>query len=133
MPVYSIATKKPLPQNKINAIADAMTNIHCGLTGAPTEFMNVIFMTGNSLKGGKKISLNANIRQGGNRGQELLNTMQNQLEQSLINIMNLPAKKVEVNLIGFEASWAIEGGVILPDPGDDDAWLMHKNAKLNKS
>lgn len=129
MPVYSIATNEPLPQDKMNAIADAMTNIHCGLTDAPSEFMNVIFMTGNTLKGGKKISLNANIREGGNRGQDLLDTMHHQLQQSLMKIMSLPAKKTEVNLIGFQASWAIEGGMILPDPGDDEAWLQRKTVK----
>ncbi|MGB1580436.1 MAG: tautomerase family protein [Nevskiales bacterium] len=126
MPVYTLACRKALPDTSRKRIADAITDIHCETTGAPSEFVNVVFMDGHRVKGGKQIAVNGNVRSGGNRNEELTDRLRDKLHAGIAAAAGLAEPSVAVTLIGFPASWAMEGGEILPEPGAEDAWLKRK-------
>ena len=126
MPVYNIASHSALPYATRKRTADAITDIHCSLTGAPAEFVNVIFMEGHPIKDGHDIGVVCNVRSGGNRNDELTENLRQKIRDGVAEATGLPTDKVLATLLGFPASWAMEGGEILPEPGEEDAWLARK-------
>lgn len=126
MPVYNIASRHALPHATRKQTADAITDIHCGLTGAPAEFVNVIFMEGHPVKGGHALGVVCNVRKGGNRNAELTESLRLKIRDGVAKATGLPPDKVLATLLGFPASWAMEGGEILPEPGEEAAWLDRK-------
>lgn len=123
MPVYNIATNYPLNYEVRKATAARITDIHCRLTGAPPEFVNVIFMHGHPLKKGKELSVICNVRSGGNRNAELTEDLRVAIRNGISETTGYPQQEVSAHLLGFPASWAMEGGEILPEPGEETAWL----------
>lgn len=123
MPVYTLANRGASNAASNQKIADAIADIHCDTTGAPPEFVNVLFMDNHPLKGGATLSVTGNVRSGGNRNQELTNTLRENLRNGIAHAAGLPNSKVTIELIGFPASWGMEGGEILPEPGEEAEWL----------
>ncbi len=123
MPLYNVASRGPLSYETRRKAAEAITDIHCGLTGAPPEFVNVIFMEGHKLKGGSTISVICNVRNGGNRNQELTENLRIRIRDGVADATGISPEHVSASLLGFPASWAMEGGEILPEPGEEEAWL----------
>ncbi len=128
MPLYTIATRKPLSEQMRFDIAQTITDVHCGITGAPPEFVNVIFMTGYRLRRGSKIGVNGNVRTGGNRGQEIFERINKTIHEEVAKTANLKASKVFVKLIGIDYRWVVEGAMTMPAPGEEGDWLERKNA-----
>lgn len=123
MPVYTLACAEALAQPQRKAVADAITDIHCRVTGAPPEFVNVLFMDGHQIAAGKRIGVLGNVRSGGNRNRELTDSLREQLHAGIAQAAGMAPEALSVDLLGFPASWAMEGGEILPEPGEEAAWL----------
>lgn len=130
MPVYNVATRKPVAYETRKKAAGAITDIHCGLTGAPAEFVNVIFMEGHRLKGGHAVGVVCNVRSGGNRNAELTENLRLKIREGVSEAMGVAPDKVLATLLGFPANWAMEGGEVLPEPGDEAAWLQRAEGQL---
>lgn len=128
MPLYTIATRKPLPEDTRFGIAQVITDVHCGITGAPAEFVNVIFMTGYRMKRGTVLGLNGNVRTGGNRDAELYERLKTSMHTRVAEAAGLSLPQVLVTLIGVEYNWVVEGGMEMPAPGEEKGWLEKKNA-----
>jgi hypothetical protein len=128
MPLYTIATRKPLAEDLRFAIAQTITDVHCGLTGAPPEFVNVIFMTGYRMRRGCVLGLNGNVRIGGNRGRQLYDDLNKTLHAEVAKTSGIDPAQVFVKLIGVEFNWVVEGAMTMPAPGDEGDWLERKNA-----
>lgn len=126
MPLYTVSCRKPLQQDERQAVTTTITDTHCHVTDAPPEFVNVIFMDGYPLKNGWSISVIGGVRSGGNRNEELIEKLRHTLQTNIGSVANLPVNKIGVELIGVKASWVMEGGRILPEPGKEQDWL--KNA-----
>ena len=80
MPLYEcVTTAGTLNEDQREQIADAITQAHCELTGAPVELVHVIFSDiprGNSYSGGKRATptvIRGNIRAG--RSDEVRHTL----------------------------------------------------------
>lgn len=123
MPLYSLACRRPLPQGIREAVSTAITDTHCGVTDAPPEFVNVIFMDGYPLKNGWSLAVVGGVRSGGNRNAQLIETLRQTLHDNICAAADLPAHAVGIELVGVRASWVMEGGKILPEPGDEGGWL----------
>ncbi|MBO9413576.1 MULTISPECIES: hypothetical protein [unclassified Ruegeria] len=128
MPLYTIATRKPLPEQMRFDIAQTITDVHCGLTGAPPEFVNVIFMTGYRMRRGAFLGLNGNVRIGGNRGDDLYEQLNRKLLAQVAQVAKLDPAAVLVKLIGVEFNWVVEGAMTMPAPGEEGDWLERKKA-----
>lgn len=123
MPVYTLANRHQSNADTNQKIANRITDIHCETTGAPPEFVNVLFMDNHPLKHGALLSVTGNVRSGGNRNQELTDQLRQALLEGIADAAGIDTDKVAIELIGFPASWGMEGGEILPEPGDEAAWL----------
>ncbi|MEM7466602.1 MAG: 4-oxalocrotonate tautomerase [Pseudomonadota bacterium] len=104
-------------------VAQVITGIHCSITGAPPEFVNVVFMEGHRVRDGKQLAITGTVRKGGNRNKELTDNLKDQIHNEVAHAIGIEQTQVLTTLIGFPASWAMEGGEILPEPGDESAWL----------
>lgn len=127
MPLYTLACRDPLPQTTREAIATTITDTHCEVTDAPPEFVNVVFMDGYSLKRGWTIAVIGGVRSGGNRNAELIARLRQSLLENIAAAAALPTNRVGIELIGVKASWVMEGGKILPEPGAEGDWLKKSN------
>lgn len=123
MPLYTLASHKPLTYAVREAVATAITDIHCLVTGAPAQFVNVIFMFGHSVSDGKRISVIGNVRSGGNRTEDVLLRLSDQLQTGIADKSNTALGKVSVRLVGVPSSWVMEGGQMMPEPGAEVEWL----------
>ena len=111
-------------------IAKDITDIHCDVTGAPATFVHVFFFEGVPLPvpGVVSAHLQGSIRAG--RTDKQKKTMVDQMKNSIAHHAVLEATDVSVDLADVPASWVMEGGDLLPEPGEEEAWLIAHEAKL---
>jgi phenylpyruvate tautomerase PptA (4-oxalocrotonate tautomerase family) len=130
MPLYEcVTTAGTLNEDQREQIADAITQAHCELTGAPVELVHVIFSDiprGNSYSGGKRATptvIRGNIRAG--RSDEVRHTLMKRISDAYIDATGVDPKTVLVAVADFPPSWGMEGGLIMPDvtPESEEAWL----------
>jgi len=117
VPLYNLACRAPLAAGTRSEVARAITDTHCGLTGAPRHFVNVVFLDNYPLRGRLAIDVIAAVRSGGDRGPAELAQLEKAMQQTIADAADLPLERVGISLTGFPAHWIIEGGQILPDPG----------------
>jgi len=119
MPFYNCACSRDLGEDKQARIAEVIGTIHCGLTGAPLHFVNVLFLKKYRLRRGEIVSIIGNVRTGGNRTPELIERLRRDLQASVARAASLAPSEVVVKLISIKADWVMEGGRIVPEPGEE--------------
>lgn len=108
-------------------IARGITDIHCGLTGAPRQFVHVIFSEYTSENGfsagepSRASLVRGFIRVG--RTQEVKEELLREISELWIREAGTPPENLLVSLSENPGTNAMEGGVLLPHPKDDEAWL----------
>ena len=122
MPLYNFSTQDNFPEDLRQGVADIITDVHCELTGAPRTFVNVIFNEGIPIEKHLDFHLLGNIRQGRTGEQRL--QLADTLAERLGKLLNAPPQSRQVELFDVPASWVMEGGAILPEPGspEEAAW-----------
>ena len=131
MPTYIVTA----PQGRLltaqkSMLAEAITRVHCDITGAPSYFAQVIFYDvpeGNYFVGGKALEgldhvyLHGTIRAGRDATTK---------EHMLVELMKVVSKSaqleehcVQVYLSEIPARQVLEFGKILPLPGEEVAWF----------
>ena len=113
------------------AISAAITDVHCGLTNAPRRFVNVIFLEvddgseiADSHGNGTLSYKTPYFVAGGNRAGRAPEMKQQILDELLARISEIsgvPRHEVSGHISDAPASWTMEGGKILPDPGAESA------------
>lgn len=121
MPLYRCmvpSARVPMPCRQ--AIAQAITKAHCDATGAPAIFVHVFFFDspGND---DAPVLVNGSIRAGRNAEQK--SQIATQVKAAFAQLAGVPAEQTIVQLNDVPASWLMEGGRIMPEPGEEDAWL----------
>jgi phenylpyruvate tautomerase PptA (4-oxalocrotonate tautomerase family) len=119
MPLYNLACRSSLDPDLRRRVAIAITETHCGLTGAPAAFVNVIFADGYPLKSGLAIDAVGGVRNDGNRTPELIERLRVALRDAIAAAAQLGAAQVAVELVGVPSSWVMEGGKVMPAPGTE--------------
>lgn len=122
MPLYNVASPGALSPEDRKRIADSILETHCAITKAPPAFVNVVFPQGFKLRRGLQLSMIGSVRGGGNRDASTMAELQRALRTRTAAAINADPGSVEVELLELPASWVIEGGKILPDPGDEAGW-----------
>ncbi|MFR9752303.1 4-oxalocrotonate tautomerase [Nocardia sp. 004] len=125
MPLYNIATRRELSPRLRTAVAQVVLDTHCEITEAPPAFVNVVFPQGYPLRSGVELSMIGSVREGGNRDAALLARLERELRTRIAHAAGVPPAAVEVTLMGVPASWVMEGGRIMPEPGEEQDWLQH--------
>lgn len=125
MPLYTVSTHKPLDETQKQKIVAGITRIHCQLTNAPAMFVQVVFSFNVPLNKNKKVHLIGSIRSGrsGDLKQKLIDQFKHLFSETLAGGRDI----THIVLIDVPASWILEGGEIMPEPGEEAAWLKRLN------
>lgn len=126
MPLYICgAPADALDDGKRRRIAEAITRIHCELTGAPPTFAHVVFDESKA-----EYSVFGTIRAG--RTEEVKADLRRQMARAVAETVGVEADKVGVLTADVPASWVMEGGALLPEPGEEDEWLAAHASGANR-
>jgi hypothetical protein len=128
MPLYNLASRAALDEVTRERVAQAVTRAHCEVTGAPAEFVNVLFVHGFPLKGALQIDAIGGVRKGGNRTAAVVERLRSALREAIVQASGNAADQVAVTLIGIPSNWVMEGGRVMPDPGAEEQWLAKRAA-----
>lgn len=124
MPLYLCNAKSgSIPEEAKAKIAKDITDIHCDVTDAPAIFVHVFFFEDFPTPplDGATVKLQGNIR--ASRTDDQKNAMAARMRQSVATHTGIDLAEVAMAITDVPASWVMEGGDIMPEPGEEDAWL----------
>lgn len=128
MPFYMVSTTAPLEIRERACLAKLITSVHCGVTGEPEHIVKVLFTHRIPLARGSVLHVLGRIKKG--RSLEIQDALRKQMPAKISCQMDLPMQQVVLELVEVPASWIMDGGEILPEPGDElmNNWLWGKEA-----
>lgn len=103
------------------SLAVAFTDIHCDVTGAPRTFVHVQFHPRPKADDGPRYVLHAGIRAG--RDRELAEAIIARCISAVSTMTGVAPSEIAMRTSSTPASWILEGGRVLPEPGAEDDWL----------
>ena len=106
------------------AFSGDVVDVHCGVTGAPPSFVHLYVTedTGGNLPDGINGAINGTIRAGRNDEQKA--EIHQRMAAALAGHAGVDASTVTAATRDIQASYTMEGGVLLPEPGspEEEAW-----------
>lgn len=130
MPLYICNSKSNvLGADAKQSIAGDITNIHCQVTGAPAIFVHVAFFENSPIFpiDDRQVFVRGTIRKG--RSQEQKEEIATAIRASLVRHGGFAEQDTETLVLETPASWVLEGGEIMPEPGEEAAWFAAHAAK----
>lgn len=124
MPLYMCnAVRGVISDAAKQKIAADLTDIHCEITDAPRTFVHVFFFEDAPQLpvNGKSVFLFGSIRAG--RTDDQKSHLLNRMKASILTHSGVPLNEIIADTIDVPASWVMEGGDVLPEPGEEAAWL----------
>lgn len=124
MPLYLCnAAKGAISDAAKPKIAADITRIHCAVTGAPAQFVHAFFIEEDAAPplDGKSAVLFGSIRGGRTDAQK--DQIISEMLQSIQTHAGLDREDVGMLTTDVPASWAFEGGEVMPEPGEEAEWL----------
>ena len=131
MPLYVCNSKAgSIPEEAKAQIADDVTRIHCDVTDAPPTFVHVFFFEDapHQPLGDNTAFLFGSIRHGRTDAQKA--QICEEMRASIGAHAGIALSEILVTTRDTPASWVMEGGDILPEPGEEEAWLAAHEAKM---
>ncbi len=133
MPVYHcISPAGSVSMEAREKVATAITDVHCESTGAPRSFVHVFFReTPKSGPGAhdfdKPYYIDGVNRAG--RLDDVVLKLKANLRKAFSDNANVPLDQIGARISVTPASWVMEGGDILPEPGEEDEkWYASEKA-----
>ncbi|MGI9597367.1 MAG: tautomerase family protein [Acidimicrobiales bacterium] len=121
MPLYQCYTPEDsLDDDQRARIAGAITDIHCRLTTAPPTFVHVQFHDRPDRGDAQPIKLSGGIRAG--RPASVTADLVEQISAAVSEIGGVDRRLITMRTVETPASWILEGGRVMPEPGQEDAW-----------
>lgn len=128
MPLYQVVNQEgSLSDAQRKEIAEGITDIHLNLAGGLRQFVNVVFqeyrpgLAFNAGGVGAPMVIGGNIRAG--REQAVKTGLMEAISALVIRVCNISPRDLTVSIADVKASNAMEGGHLLPEPGEETAWL----------
>ncbi len=124
MPLYRCAVTEGATTEEQRAhIAKEIVRIHCGVTGAPPSFVHAFFseVPAAALPEGRSAFVLGSIRAG--RTPEQKQEIVSELSRVVAETLDQPIERVGVVTADVPSKWNMEGGELLPEPGEEAAWL----------
>ena len=128
MPLYMCnAVKDMIPETAKPKIAADITDIHCEVTGAPPTFVHAFFFEDAPQKplDGKSVFVFGSIREG--RSYDQKRSIVERVRESIHLHAGIPLSEIVVDTTDVPAGWVMEGGDLLPEPGEENQWLEAQN------
>lgn len=125
MPLYTVSTKTPIPAPVKQQLAKLIMDVHCGITGAPETFVNVVYSEGVPMSDDMAYHILATVRKG--RTKDMNNELKNEMCRQIVKLLNTSPQLLKLSIYEMPAAWVMEGGNILPEPGEEDqcGWLQN--------
>lgn len=140
MPLYlcSSTDGHTIPQSLKQKISQAITDVHCHVTGAPPTFVHVFYFDAEQVTLLQSLwqaedttapyQLFGNIRSG--RTDEIKLKLIAGMRQAVAQLLEVELASVGMATRDIEAKWVMEGGDLLPEPGEEAEWLERHNQKM---
>ncbi len=131
MPLYLCnAAKGALTDAAKEKIASDVTRIHCDVTDAPPDFVHVFFLEDaeHLPLNGQTALLIGSIRAG--RTDEQKAQIVREIRAAFEAHTDIDPDKTFVTTVDTPASWVMEGGDILPEPGEEAEWMEAHKAQV---
>jgi phenylpyruvate tautomerase PptA (4-oxalocrotonate tautomerase family) len=138
MPVYVWTSQHgTFSQDQRKSLAKAVTDIHCTATGAPRNFVRIIFNTYPEGSGflaetpSATVFLLCHIRAG--RTIETKHSMLKQLNDAAVKIGGISSDALAIVLAEIPPTHGMEFGVILPGttPEEETNWLKERRHRIS--
>ena len=125
MPLYRTLVRPGLLDvEQRQRFSDDVVEVHCGVTGAPPSFVHVLYVDDHDgqLDAGQNALVFGTIRHGRNGDQKA--EIATRLSAALAGHAGVDVESVTTVSADIDASYTMEGGVLLPDPGspEEEAW-----------
>jgi phenylpyruvate tautomerase PptA (4-oxalocrotonate tautomerase family) len=137
MPFYQcLVPAASLSADDRSALAEAITEIHCNVTGAPRGFVNVLFVEYDPAtyftagKPHKCSVIGASIRAG--RDRETRARLLTELSQAWVSITGQDPRSILIALNDVDPTSIMEAGLIMPAPGEEADWLQRNRHVLGE-
>ena len=125
MPLYRcLSPGTLLTDDTRHDIAQAITEIHSSVTGAPRSFVHVFFF---NRDGSDECRILGGIRAG--RDAEKQEELRSQITEAFSSIAGVSLDTVKVDLTDSPSHWTMEHGAVLPEPGNEEEWLIKHGLK----
>jgi phenylpyruvate tautomerase PptA (4-oxalocrotonate tautomerase family) len=128
MPVYTCTTTtSTLTADIKSALAKEISRIHAEINHVPSTYVNVVFHElppGGIYTDGvpaNPVLVNGWVRSGHPTDKTSLLTTE--IASAVSRIVNIDADRVLMVIQNSPARFAVEGGRVLPEPGQEQAWL----------
>lgn len=123
MPLYRCAVTKGLTTETQRArIAKEIVRIHCSVTEAPPSFVHAFFNEEPPEKmGDKSAFVLGSIRLG--RTDQQKAQIVSEISDVLCDVLGLDPAQAGVITVDVPSKWNMEGGELLPEPGEEAEWL----------
>ncbi|MFF2146101.1 tautomerase family protein [Kitasatospora sp. NPDC058190] len=134
MPVYQVsAPADSLSREDKRRIAEAITKIHVEVTAAPAEFVHTSFdavAPGDHFVAAEPatdaVMVIGHIREG--RSDTDKQRLLVRIAESVAEVTDRPVARVAVIVRDVPSRYIFEGGRIMPEPGQEAAWLAAASA-----
>ncbi|MEL7158578.1 MAG: tautomerase family protein [Actinomycetota bacterium] len=121
MPLYRCSGPEgALSPDQRSAVAEAITDIHCSETTAPPTFVHVQFHDAPGDQA-TPFAVHGGLRAG--RPDDVTERIIKRTTEAVADIAGVAVDEVSMRTSETPASWIYEGGRVLPEPGDEAAWL----------
>lgn len=123
MPLYHSRVRRDLlTEEQRRHFSQDVVDIHCGITGAPPSFVHALFTDDAQLPDGMSAIVHGTIRAG--RTDEQKAEIAARMSQALADRAGVDVSTITTSTSDVEASYTMEGGVLLPEPGsaEEQAW-----------
>lgn len=139
MPLYlCAAAADAISSEQKRQIANEVTRVHCELTGAPRTFVHCFFFDRDGpqiellrsvfkSESDKPYILFGNLRAG--RTEETKDRVVSEMCSGVASILGVARDEIDMATQDIPAKWVMEGGDLLPEPGEEEAWLRAHEAK----
>jgi phenylpyruvate tautomerase PptA (4-oxalocrotonate tautomerase family) len=127
MPLYRCAVSPGLTSyEQRSRISKEVTRIHCEVTDGLPGFVHTFFSEDRDgkLPQGKRAFLLGSIRSG--RTPEQKKRLGAEMTNAMADVLGIAPGEVAVVTADVPARWVMEGGDILPEPGDEADWLERR-------
>jgi len=128
VPVYTCTTtESTLSVDNKKALAREIASIHSDINHVPSTYVNVVYheLPADSVYTdgvpANPVLVNGWIREGHPKAETTRLAVE--IASAVTRVAGVPAERVLVVFVTSPASFAIEGGRVLPEPGEEAAWI----------
>lgn len=128
MPIYTCTTtESTLSAQTKKALASEIASIHSEINHVPSTYVNVVFheLPPDSVYTdgvpASPVLVSGWIREGHPKAE--VTRLATEIAAAATRIAGIPAERVLVVFESSPASFAVEGGRVLPEPGEEAAWI----------